>query len=369
VSDDTAPSDKEHEPTQKKLDDARKKGEIARSTDLNTAAGYAGLFIAGMTVAPGMFMDLGRVLSRMIGEADVIAQDMFTGGGSAFLGATLARLLRDVGPFLLLPAAAVILSLLLQRGFVFAPDKLAPKLQRISLIGNAKNKFGRAGLFEFAKSFAKLVIYSLILSIFLTRTAGDLFLSVRLTPELSTVLLLDLSARIVGIVCIVAALVGLLDVFWQRHEHLRKNRMTRKEVMDEHKANEGDPHVKQQRRQRGYDIAMRQMLADVPGADVVIVNPTHYAVALTWSRASGAAPVCVAKGVDEVAFNIREIAAEHGVPIHSDPPTTRAVYATVDIGQEILPEQYQAVAVAIRFAETMRDKAARREGAVRLKNR
>ena len=132
--------------------------------------------------------------------------------------------------------------------------------------------------------------------------------------------------------------------------------------MDEAKASEGDPHVKQQRRQKGYEIAMNQMLADVPKADVVVVNPTHYAVALKWSRLPGEAPVCVAKGVDEIAAQIREVAMEAGVPIHRDPPTARAIHATVRIGEEIRPEHYQAIAAAIRFAEKMRARMRAQQG-------
>ena len=133
--------------------------------------------------------------------------------------------------------------------------------------------------------------------------------------------------------------------------------MSRKELTDESKESEGDPHIKQQRRQRGYQIATNQMLAEVPKADVIIVNPTHYAVALKWDKTSGGAPVCVAKGVDEIATQIRKLAAEAGVPIHSDPPTARALHATIAIGAEIQSDHYRAVAAAIRFAEAMRVKA------------
>ncbi|MGB8814338.1 MAG: EscU/YscU/HrcU family type III secretion system export apparatus switch protein, partial [Paracoccaceae bacterium] len=120
---------------------------------------------------------------------------------------------------------------------------------------------------------------------------------------------------------------------------------------------EGDPHAKAQRRQRGYDIATNKMLADVATADVIVVNPTHYAVALKWDRTAKRAPICVAKGVDEIAARIRERAAEAGVPIHRDPPTARALHASVELGQEIRPEHYRAVAAAVRFAEAMRRRA------------
>ncbi len=162
-----------------------------------------------------------------------------------------------------------------------------------------------------------------------------------------------LVADFLKIVTVIALAIGGIDLLWQRAEHLRRNRMSHKELMDEHKQLEGDPHVKQQRRQRGQEIALNKMLADVPGADVVIVNPSHYAVALKWSRKPGSAPVCVAKGVDEIAARIREIASQSGVPIHRDPPTARALHAAVPIGEEIRPEHFAAVAVAIRFADEM----------------
>ncbi len=121
---------------------------------------------------------------------------------------------------------------------------------------------------------------------------------------------------------------------------------------------EGDPYIKQHRRQRAQ-IANNRMLADVPGADVVIVNPTHFAVALKWNRASGAAPICVAKGVDAIAARIREIAEASAVPVRHDPPAARAIHASVEVGAEIQPEHYHAVASAIRFAEAMQARARR----------
>ena len=129
---------------------------------------------------------------------------------------------------------------------------------------------------------------------------------------------------------------------------------------EEHKKAEGDPMVKSQRRQRAQEIAMNQMMHEVPKSDVVIVNPTHYAVALKWNRAAGGAPVVAAKGIDGVALRIREAAMAANVPIHHDPPTARALEATTEIGAEIEPAHYQAVAAAIRFSEAMRRKARER---------
>jgi len=130
--------------------------------------------------------------------------------------------------------------------------------------------------------------------------------------------------------------------------------MSRQEMVDESKESEGDPHLKQERRQRAQANATSQMMSDIPDADVVVVNPTHYAVVLKWNRLPGAAPICVAKGVDKIADQIRKIANENGVPIHSDPPTARTLHSIVQIGAEVPPELYAAVAAAIRFSEKMK---------------
>ncbi len=349
--------DKQHEATQKKLDDARKRGEVPRSADLTTTAAYGGVLIIAMSIGAQNLQSLGGSLAGFLARADSLSESMFSGGGRAGFGNLAMTVAKPMLPWFFLPALLAILLSIVTRSFVIAPEKLQPKLSKISPLSNAKNKFGRSGLFEFAKSFSKLSIYSLILGIFLFTKLPVIMGTVYLTPAMATSVLLDLSLQFFTLVCAVMLLIGGGDFLWQWQDHLRKNRMSHKELMDEVKQNEGDPHMKGKRRQKGMEIAMNQMLSDVPEADVVIVNPTHYAVALKWSRLPGEAPVCVAKGVDEIAARIREAASEAGVPIHRDPPTARAIHASVEIGQEILPDQYQAVAAAIRFAEAMRKRA------------
>ncbi|WP_300515695.1 flagellar type III secretion system protein FlhB [Aliiroseovarius sp.] len=365
MADGSDDQDKQHEATQKKLDDARKKGEIPRSADLTTAASYAGLLVAATAIGATNLKGVGAELAGIFARADSLAIEVFSGGGQTFAGTLLLDLAGLLAPWFLLPAVAALAVLVATRGVVVAPEKLTPKLNRISPLSNAKNKFGRSGLFEFAKSFAKLTIFSIILGVFLWQKLPEVIGSIGVEPAMATTVLLTLCVQFFGIVLLVSLVLGGVDFMWQYQEHLRKNRMSHKELTDEAKQNEGDPHVKQQRRQKGYDIAMNQGIRDVPDADVVVVNPTHYAVALKWSRLPGEAPVCLAKGTDEVAARIREVAAEAGVPIHRDPPTARSLHALVDIGQEIHPEHYQAVAAAIRFAEKMRTKA--RNSTVRMR--
>lgn len=350
-------SDKSFEPTPQKLQKAREKGEVAKSNDLSVVAGYAGFLIALLTVGKYTAEELGTLFVILIEQSDDIARLVSTGPAVAPVGGMLKGALVPVTVLFALPAAAVLLSLIAQRALIFTPSKLMPKLSRISIPSNAKNKFGRGGLFEFAKSFVKLTIYGTCLALFLRSNLTEILSASAAPAQSSILLMISLLFRFLFIVITIALTIGVVDFLWQYAEHIRKNRMSRKEIQDEAKDAEGDPHMKQQRRQRAQDIATNQMMADVPTADVVIVNPTHFAVALKWSRAVGTAPLCVAKGVDEVAAAIRSAAGESSVPIHSDPPTARALHATVDIGQEIPEEHYRPVAAAIRFAEAMRKRA------------
>lgn len=352
--------EKSHEPTEKKLQDARRKGELARSTDLNTAASYAFLLLAVTAFGAPQLLKFGEVTQGFLAQPDKLAPLIFDGSGGALLAGMLASAAGALVLFFLLPALGVMGSILVQQSLVFAPDKLKPKLSRISPISNARNKFGRSGLFEFAKSTVKLLIFAGVLAVFLKLRVAAILSAMQMSARPALAAFLQMGVAFLTVCMVIAVSIGVIDYLWQYFEHRRKNRMSHQELKDEFKQAEGDPHAKQQRRQRGTEIAMNRMLADVPGADVVIVNPTHYAVALKWERGTGSAPVCVAKGVDEIAARIRESAAEFGVPVYSDPPTARALHATVKLGQEIQPDHYQAVAAAVRFADQMRQKARKR---------
>lgn len=350
---DEGDEDKPHDPSQKRLDEARKRGEVPKSVDLTTAAGFAGLLLSMTIFGRQMLEDLGGIGQGILDRAEVLAPQILSSAPSPS-GQILTGIGVAIAPALLLPFAAALFSILAQRAFIFAPEKLAPKWSRLSPVATARQKFGREGLFEFTKSLLKLTVYSAILGLHLAARAPEILHSLSLSPALATGLMLRLLIEFVGLVVLITATIGTGDYLFQRFQHIERNRMSRKDLMDEMKESDGDPHVKMQRRQRGQEIATNQMLAEVSKADVVLVNPTHYAVALKWNRAGRKAPVCVAKGVDEIAAKIRERAAEAGVPIHRDPPTARALFVTVDIGEPIKAEHYRAVAAAIRFAEAMR---------------
>ncbi|MFL4469479.1 flagellar biosynthesis protein FlhB [Tateyamaria armeniaca] len=324
---------------------------------MQTAAGYAGLTLAFLALGAQTVISFGGQMQVLLDQAAEISDVMFSGGATAQMGRILFNASWVLAPIFIVPGLAVLATIFAQRAFVAAPSKLEPKLSQISLIQNAKQKFGRNGFFEFGKSFVKLTIYSACLAAFLNARLPEMITVVHSAPGVVVMLLAELCIAFLLIVVVVSAALGSVDAVWQHQEHIRKNRMSRKEIMDETKNSEGDPHLKQERRARAQAIASQQMMADVPTADVIIVNPTHYAVALKWTRAPGTAPVCVAKGVDEIALRIREVAMEAAVPIHSNPPTARALHSVTNVGDEVAPEHYQAVAAAIRFADDMRVRA------------
>lgn len=347
-------ADKSHEPTPKKLEDARKKGEIARSTDVNVAMAYMGAMVFFAGLGAQQLSDFGLHLQGMLVQASLGGDARnAVGFGAALSGASA------FAPLFALPAGLILAALFAQRALLFTPSKLKPKLTRLSVIKNAQNKFGRGGLFEFSKSLAKLIIYSICLTVFLARHMPQIISSAQLEAKGGLALFGSLFTSFLSLVVVIALALAAVDLLWQRQEHRRKNMMTHKEMRDESKEAEGDPHFKGARRAKAQEIATSHMIADVAEADVVIVNPTHYAVALKWAGTRETAPVCVAKGVDEIAARIREAAQAADVPLHSDPPTARALYASLNIGHEIEPDHYAAVAIAIRFAETAQRKKRR----------
>ncbi len=351
---------KEFDPSQQRLQKAREEGDVVRSEEVQSAAASAGFLLA--LLAAG-----GWAVSRTgeAGMAFLARSDRFSLAGDRAGETVWPGILAMAAPsfaLMVVPACAVLVWLIASRSLVAAPSKLAMKGSRISLLSNARQKFGREGLVDFAKRAVKMLAIGAVLAFYLRSQADLLFSTARLDAGQIALVLADVMIGFLLLGLVLTLAFGALDYLIQRMNFLRRNRMTRKEMTDEMKDSEGDPHFKADRRRRAQEIAGRRMLTDVPTADVVIVNPTHYAVALKWDRKKGKAPVCIAKGVDEIAARIRERAMEAGVPIRHDPPTARAIFAAVELGEEIRIEHYAAVAAAIRFADAMRKRARRSLG-------
>lgn len=348
--------EKPHEPSPRKLQKAREKGEFVRSPDLNVAASYLGFLVVVTALGPQAISSLGSILTGYLANADQLAANNFVLHNKTMFLQIIPPLSAAVSPWFLGPFFAVLLSIIGQRAFVVTPSKLKMRASRINPISNAKNKYGRTGMFEFAKSSSKLLIYCICLAGILASSLPMILTAQQLSGRIGIPIIMGMNIHLLTVVACVAIMIGVVDYMWQYFEHHRRQRMTRKELTDEAKEAEGDPHFKQKRRQKAQEIASRHMLADVAKADVIVVNPTHFAVALKWDRNKKEAPRCVAKGTDEVAGRIRELAQENGVPIHSDPPTARALFSEIKIGDQIALRHFEAVAAAIRFADSMRSK-------------
>lgn len=349
-------AEKSHEPSQKRLEEARRRGDVPRSMDLVSAAVYGAAVLSIIIAGTWMVETFGTASMGLIEQSERLS-DLLMAGGQAPSRELFLVLILPFAPIFLMPMVAAILGVAVQRGFIIAPDKIAMKGSRINPLTALGHKFGRQGLFEFAKGSAKLITVCVIVAIMIPDHMDAVMNTVSQEARQSSALMMQIVVEFLILSVLVSTVFGGLDYGWQWLMHRQRNMMTRQEAVEEHKDQEGDPQVKMQRRQKGREMAMSTMIAAVSQADVVVVNPTHYAVALKWKRGDRTAPILLAKGVDEVAARIREKAIESGVPIHRDPPTARAIHALVEVGDPIRPEHYKAVAAAIRFAEALRKRA------------
>lgn len=348
--------DKSFEPTPSRIERAKREGDVALSRELNGALGYVGLYLAlaagAAAVAPAIAAALASLHQRPEDFSPLLQGAALR--AAVFAAATPALV------FLAGPAVGASLSLILQQSVVVAFARIKPKLSRLSPIANARHKFGPDGLMEFARSGAVLLFIIAALGAVWAGRFEELPGAAFAQGEAVGALVAVEIALFVGAIAVFSLAVGLLDVLWTRARWRKRLMMSLEEIKRDAKETEGDPFFKSARRERAKAVATNRMLADVPKASVIIVNPEHYAVALRWDGPKAGPPVCVAKGVDKMAAKIRELGALNGVPIRRDPPTARAVYAAVDVGQEIRREHFAAIAAAIRFAEVVRKEAKRR---------
>jgi flagellar biosynthetic protein FlhB len=267
---------------------------------------------------------------------------------------TFSRLMSAILLPLALIVAAALAAGLLQHGFVFSTESIKPKFEKISPFAGAKRLFSSRSMAEFIKGLLKLIVAGTVGFALVWPELGDLGSMTQ--QELPVILDIarSLALRLMaGILASVTAIAGA-DYVYQRMQHMKKLRMSKQEVKDEYKQTEGDPMIKGRLRQIRMERSRRRMMAQVPDSDVVITNPTHFAVALKYEAVSMQAPRVTAKGADHIAARIREIAKENGVPIIENRPLARALYATVDLDGEVPPEHYKAVAEVIGYIMKLR---------------
>lgn len=344
MAESTEQDDRTEEPTQKKLDDAIKRGDVAKSVEINTLFVLGGFALCLMLLSSHVSRTLTLDLRSFLMNAHQVPSD---GAGMRAVGEkALWITLGAAGLPVIALAIAGLMGGALQHRPLWTLQPLAPKASRISPLSGAKRVFGKEAFVQFGKGLAKISIVGAVASTVLWGEMDRLEGLPRLEASALLPVVLILAMKLMGGVLAIYAFLAVGDAVYQRMSWHKRQRMSKQELKEEFKNTEGNPEVKAKLKQIRASRVRRRMMAAVPTATVVIANPTHYAVALKYEQGM-AAPLCVAKGVDAVALKIRSVAEEHGVSVVENPPLARALHATVDIDQEIPVEHYKAVAEVI----------------------
>ena len=343
--------EKTEEPTSRRLEKAREEGQVPRSKELNTTlvllAGALGLLAFGSYGVEHIshIAQLGFSFERAVAFDP---KQMFSHLGASVWAATLA-----LAPWLVLVLLAAIIGPISLGGWLFSTKAIMPKLDRLNPLSGLKRMFSMNALVELVKSIAKVLVVGTAGWLVVNHFFQDALLLSRKDAAGAIYHAVDILLWSIILLCASTIIIAMLDVPWQIYSHTKKLRMTLQEIKDEYKDSEGKPEVKSKIRQLQQEMSQRRMMADVPTADVVITNPTHYSVALKYDTDGMSAPIVVAKGVDEVALKIREIAKENNVPQMQAPPLARALYTHTKIGDEIPEGLFVAVAQVLAYIYQM----------------
>ncbi|MBE0489546.1 MAG: flagellar type III secretion system protein FlhB [Halomonas sp.] len=338
--------------TPRRLEKAREEGQVARSRELTTFMLLLGGVVGLWSLGPVLYDQLGMVMEQAflferrhaLETAPMLSHALELGRST---------LLAMLPLFLLLAVVALVAPALLG-GWLISAKSLKPQLSKLNLFKGLKRMFGVQALVELAKAIAKSLLVGSVAVAFLWSQLGTYMGLMDQPVQLALAHALQLAALACGLIVLALLVVILIDVPYQLWSHAKKMRMSKEEVKREHKESEGDPHIKARIRQQQQAMARGRMMSKVPEADVIITNPTHYAVALAYDEAGMAAPRVVAKGADLVAARIRELGDEHGVPRLEAPPLARALYHHVDLDAEIPEALYTAVAEVMAWAFRLR---------------
>lgn len=349
----TDDSQRTEDPTPKKLEEARKRGQVPMSKEANI---WFMLLVSTIVIAafiPAVSRDLADLLRTIIEQSWQVH-------GSPGVLRVLFQITLQIFGILLIPLAVLFVAAMMgpfaQVGPLFSTEVIMPKLDKVSPVQGFKRLFSKRSLFEFVKGIIKVVIIAVV-SIWILTPYMD---GVEHLIDLSIVNLMEemmtLFLKLMGGILTVLFLLAGMDLLFQRYTYMQQMRMSRQEIKDEYKQTEGDPHVKSRLRQLRMERSRQRMMQNVPSSTVVVTNPTHFAVALKYVPDEMDAPVCVAKGQDLVALRIRQVAEENGVVIVENPPLARTLFKVIDIDDVIPPEHYKAVAEVISYVFRLKKK-------------
>ncbi|MCI5060274.1 MAG: flagellar biosynthesis protein FlhB [Alphaproteobacteria bacterium] len=347
-------SQKTEEPTPKKIEESRKKGQVALSREINNWVMLLTGTIVVLAIGPGTLSNLSAHMQNYIAKAHLLPS------APHGVGMVLGESFWSVLGFLILPLLVLIgaafLGPFLQVGPLFAPEVIKPDLSKISPLKGFQRLFSMRSIMEFVKGILKIGIIGVVGVILLYPFYGTIDHMIGLPLPTMLDELQGLVIRLMAGILVVLLVVAVIDLVYQRYEHYKKMRMTKQELKDEYKQTEGDPHVRAKLKQLRQEKARQRMMQAVPEADVVITNPTHYSIALKYDPEEMDAPVLVAKGLDDLAMRIREVAKENDIPLYENKPLARALYDTVELDDVIPTEHYQAVAEVISYVFQLKGK-------------
>jgi len=354
MADDQDDAQKTEDPTSKKLEDAHKKGDVAKSQEVGHMFMTMGIALVVLYFFGGLGVNLTSEMFWLIERPQEVSFDIVS------LRDIFRGLVYTVGgvflPVLGILFLSAFLGAVIQHRPILTTEKLIPKLSKISLLSGAKRLFSMKSFVEFLKGILKIILVGSIAFLIVVPKMETLPLV--MTYDVAGVLALlksQILGLLLGVSSVMAAIAGL-DFMYQRYNFTKDQRMTKQEIKDENKQSEGDPMIKSRLRALRLQRSRQRMMQAVPSADVVVTNPTHYAVALRYDQAADPAPVVLALGQDNIALKIREIANENEIPIVENPPLARALYASCELEQEIPYEHYRAVAEIIGYVMRLKKK-------------
>src|SRR5271165_279925 len=359
MSGDVDPDDKTEEPTQKRLHDAMERGKVAFSREAPLFASLGAILVALIFVIPGRAETLLSALVGVIGDPagwriergeDVLA----------LAGAVVIASARFLLPTVILLTAAGVIASVAQGTPRIAPQRVMPDASRISPRNGLRRIFGPRGWTEFLKSLIKLTAVVTVATMMLVGQKAVLLTAMDSDPGMLPQRVLDLCAKTIAAVLVATLAVAAADLAWSRMLWRRDHRMSKQELKDELRQAEGDRVLKARLRSLRLDRSRKRMLSAVPRATMVVVNPTHYAVAMRYVRAEGGAPMVIAKGADFIALKIRSIAEEHEIPVVEDRPLARSLYTAVEVDRPIPGEFYRAVAEIVHLIQQRKARMAQR---------
>lgn len=347
-------SQKTEDPTDKKLADAQKKGEVAKSTEVTVLfslimgtlvfAFYAGDMATTLRVSLQVFIEQAHTRSFEAGDVKSMVREVI---GIVVVAITIPMAFSLFGG---------LAGNLVQHKPVFTAEKMKPKASKISPLAGVKRLFGMPSWVNFSRAVAKLVLVAAIVVSIMWPERDQIALVTTVNPSLILPVVQALGLQILSAVIGVLTILAILDFTYQKYNFMQQQKMSKQEIKDEYKQADGDPKIKAKLAQIRAERQRTRMMAAVPDATVVIMNPTHFAVALKYESDDMSAPICVAKGIDEVALRIRGMAEEHDVPVLENPPLARALYASVELDDEIPAEHFKAVAEVIGYVMRLKRK-------------